>query len=212
MLNTITKKTIIFLLFNILMDYSFGQISIIYHAKKVNTLNTNAFFVNEKPLVGNYYLNRLISEAKGKDSTTKYRYKSKGFISIFEYIFEHDLTQQDRLRPNRHGLRLVIGYQINRHFTMGVGIAYNLSNAPLSFDMRYSLKEGKTSPILGLNVAKNIGKDFEKEPIMFNPTFGIKSYFSRKYASIFTAGVKWFEDEQYKRETVFLTLSGGLSF
>lgn len=170
------------------------------------------------------------------DSIQPYRYKRRGFINYTEVSFSKGYGEVGNAGSNNKntdrsfGIRTVNGFQFSEHISVGLGIGLekyiNVLLVPVTFDLRFTFKKGKTSPTLNINAggAPNIKGVKEGGGFVVNPSFGIKTYVSRKTAFFFNVGYK-IQQNSYDYQTGisgqtisfssalnFVTFSAGLAF
>lgn len=143
-------------------------------------------------------------------------FKSSGFINLTELNYclgNGDVIIGGKTGKNEkysYGIKTVNGYQINEHFSLGVGLGidiYDYKNTttsatttkttflPITFDARATILKGKVSPVFTANGGYAIGLNDVKGGLTFNPQIGIKSFISKNAALIFNIGYKWQEQE-----------------
>ena len=170
------------------------------------------------------------------DSIQPYRYKRRGFINYTEISFSKGFGEVGNGGSNNtnidrsFGIRTVNGFQFSEYLSVGLGIGLekyiSALLVPVTFDLRFTFKKGKTSPTLNINAggAPNIKGVKEGGGFVVNPSFGIKTYVSRKTAFFFNVGYKIQQDSynyqtgiysqtiSYSALLKFVTFSAGLAF
>jgi hypothetical protein len=161
-------------------------------------------------------------------------FKKSGFINITEINFCPGVgnvefnNYQYKNSDNSFGLKTVNGYQINEHFSIGIGIGIDkykeATLLPITFDARATILKGKISPVFNANVGYSVGLNDIKGGLIINPSIGIKTYISKNTAYLFNVGYKLQSQEYfiydyysgfYVSKTVnfgFLTINTGFSF
>ena len=139
------------------------------------------------------------------DSIQPYRYKRRGFINHTEASFILGVgsvagtTQKNEDRG--FGIRTVNGFQFSETMALGIGLGIeryiDAILIPVTVDIRATLRKGKTSPTININAgyAPNVKGFKEGGGFTINPSFGIKTYISRKTAFIFNVGYKIQQDQ-----------------
>ncbi len=178
---------------------------------------------------------KITKENKFADPT---EYKKKGFLTINELGFGFgintintyhgsvDIAKQNPII----GLRSINGYQLNEHFSFGLGIGFEAildgtkkgALMPLVIDTRINFWKGKFSPVLDLNGGYSVGFQYSSG-IAANPSIGMKLYLTNKIAYLFNIGYKVQQlnvktKDEYGGTIIrivnyqFFSLSTGLSF
>lgn len=175
------------------------------------------------------------SEKAGPDTIKPYIYKKRGFINHTEASFilgvgtVSGVGQKNTDRG--FGIRMVNGFQFSETMSLGLGLGLekymDAVLVPVTFDARATLLKGKTSPTININFgyAPNIKGFKEGGGFVVNPSFGVKTYVSRKTAFFFNVGYKIQQDKygyyaggdfmNKKMATVtfnFINFSVGLAF
>lgn len=140
------------------------------------------------------------SNTKEVDSIQPYKYKRRGFINHTEASFllgVGSATNSGMTNFNRgFGIRTVNGFQFSETMALGIGLGIeryiDFVLVPVTFDARATLLKGKTSPTININFgyAPNIKGFKEGGGFVVNPSFGVKTYVSRKTAFFFNVGYK----------------------
>ena len=95
---------------------------------------------------------------------------------------------------NSYGFRTVNGFQLNEHFSFGVGIGIdNYQNAtflPITFDTRITFLKGKVSPVFIWNFGYAVGLNDIQGGMTLNPQIGIKTFITKNVAYLFNFGYK----------------------
>lgn len=180
-------------------------------------------------------IQKITKENRLNDPTD---YKKKGFLSINEIGFGFgintintyhgsvDIAKQYPLM----GLRTINGYQLNEHFSFGLGLGFEAfldgdekgALMPITLDTRINFRKGKFTPVLNLNGGYSVGFQ-NSSGLAANPSIGIKIYLTKKIAYLFNMGYKVQQQnvktlDQYGGTIVriinyqFFALSTGLSF
>jgi hypothetical protein len=206
---------------------------------KVQTKDRNVFVLKyeeiEKITKENLPTNILIKPDPEND------YKKSGFINISEVNFCPGIGDVKvgliSVKNNDYsfGLRSINGYQLNHHWTLGIGVGFdkhkNASYIPLTFDVRASILKGVFSPVFNANLGYAIGLNSTEGSIVFNPSIGLKRYIKKDIAYTFNLGMKWIQKEiitgyettvelpdgngkklKENRYFQFITISTGISF
>ena len=126
-----------------------------------------------------------------------------------------------------YGFCAGIGYLFNSHFSLGISAGVQSSKIdnfvnrtlyPVFLNIKYNYLEGEISPVFSLNTGTSIAYKYGIDGYFFNPTMGIKKYFSNKKAILLNLGYKWQTRElvYYPNNKVvtaqYITISTGLSF
>jgi hypothetical protein len=163
-------------------------------------------------------------------------FKKRGFFSLIENSFctgdkgkVEGLSSWDN-EDNSIGFRTVIGYQINEHLALGIGLGLDryilASLIPITFDARISLLPGKISPVLNFNIGYAAGINGSEGGTLIHPSLGLKIFVSKKIAYFFNLGYKWQKQEvltgydyyqypynfKHTANLTFITFSTGIVF
>lgn len=97
------------------------------------------------------------------------------------------------------GFKVVMGYQFNYFFSMGVGLGIDkyerATLAPITLDIRFAKTEGKYGPVINLCGGQSFSIEKASSGYMINPSVGLRYYISEKIAMIFNLGYKWQEQQ-----------------
>ncbi|MES2555594.1 MAG: hypothetical protein V4604_05550 [Bacteroidota bacterium] len=175
------------------------------------------------------------NETIKSDSIPPYPYKKRGFINHTEASFILGVGSVSGVGQKNEdrgfGIRTVNGFQFSETMALGIGIGLekyiDAVLVPVTLDARATLMKGKTSPTININVgyAPNIEGFNEGGGFVINPSFGVKTYVSRKTAFFFNVGYKIQQDKFsyyaggnfYNKQTTnvtfkFINFSLGLAF
>jgi hypothetical protein len=127
-------------------------------------------------------------------------FKKSGFINQTEINYSPGIglieygNNSIRNSINFIGFRTVNGYQLNQHFSFGIGIGIDNYKdetfLPVTADIRMTLLKGKASPVFTWNVGYAVGLNNIQGGVIFNPQIGIKTFISKNVAYLFNLGYK----------------------
>ncbi len=165
-------------------------------------------------------------------------YKKKGFLNITEIGFGFGVNTINTYKGSFDiegqypilGIRTINGYQVNEHFSFGLGVGFEAfldgdskgALIPFTIDTRINFKKGKITPVLNLNGGYSVGVQ-NSSGLAANPSIGLKLYLTKKIAYVFNIGYKVQQQnvklpDEYGVEIPrivnyqFLSLSTGLTF
>lgn len=162
-------------------------------------------------------IQKIAREKKLIDPTD---YKKKGYINITEPGFgfgintintshgSFDISKGDPII----GIRTINGYQLNEHYSFGLGIGFEAildgtkkgALVPLTGDVRINFKKGKLSPTLNLNGGYSIGFQ-NSSGLTANPSIGLRLYLTKKIAFLANIGYK-VQQQNVKRWDQYMVL------
>jgi hypothetical protein len=140
--------------------------------------------------------NKQFEATKGKKG-----FKQKGFFSLIENNFcsgtGNGVSNTFIVKNNEtsFGFRTVNGYQINKHFALGIGFGFEKFSfaafMPITLDTRINLLPGKVSPVLNANIGYAAGINGSKGGVLFYPSLGLRVFVTDKTAYFINLGYKW---------------------
>ncbi len=142
-------------------------------------------------------------EVTTKDNDTV-AYKKRGYINLTEICYgsgykelvEQPFYAKGLDNPDYFGFRMVNGYQVDEHLSLGVGIEGNFyknhyTKIPVTFDVRLSVAKGKVSPMFIINGGYSFDLHGIKGGYVINPQIGFKAYISKNTAYLFNVGLRY---------------------
>ncbi len=165
---------------------------------KIQTKDRNVFVFKYDDIEKITKENLPLENTGNKSKETAF--KKSGFINQTEINYSPGIGYLEygnynvKNTANSYGFRTVNGFQLNEHFSIGVGIGIdNYQNAtlfPITLDSRVTILKGKVSPVFIWNFGYAVGLNDIKGGIIMNPQIGIKTFISKNVAYLFNFGYK----------------------
>lgn len=195
-LKTNKMKESLVLLFVLITSISVGQNKYqddIYFKQEIVIEKTNIDSLTTLSLEEN---SKNINETKSKQSK---------LIGIIEMGFLKGIGNYEGLSKNKLKLNIILGYQINPYFSIGLGtgLRYFLAEqgtlVPLFADFRTNLLDKKVSPYLSLGVGYtfDLKNNLEGVGFLLNPNLGVSIKTSDKHTLNFGIGYEMHLMDEY---------------